>query len=127
VPKTFAEIKPLSIYGIAKGIGQLKKYEESLKGLNYIRDKWPPIMGTCYYNYQPYFYFNINGLILYTTIKPVAVPIGISAARVVATSQATQLAKGVTTTLEDVVGKMAENTEEFEEGELEADEIEEIY
>jgi RHS repeat-associated protein len=106
-PKTYAEIKPLSISGIAHGIGQLNTYERSLKDFGYVRDKWPSGIRTDYYNCQPFFYFNINGLILYTTIEPLVVPALFPAAKALAESQAAQLAKGVVTTLNDVVGKEA--------------------
>jgi hypothetical protein len=74
-------------------------------------------------NYQPYFYFNIDGLILYTSIDPISIPLAFPVAKALAKTQAAQLANGVTTTLSDYVGKVAVDVEEAETAETEEDAI----
>jgi len=108
--KTFADIKPLSLAGIYKGIKQLDNYEESLKGLKYTRELWPlnsfaPVR-TVFYNYHPYFYFNVDGILFYTRIDPGIgfLPISIPGLRKLAAEQAVKLAAGEATTFEAVVG-----------------------
>jgi len=127
--KTFAEIKPLTLPKISKGLAQLKAYENSLGELNYKRDQWPENslinVRVVFYNWNPYFYFNVNGLILYTRVDPgsLFVPTSIAAAKTLATDSAAALANGAATTFEEVVGQRAIGVEAFEGSEIVGDAI----
>jgi hypothetical protein len=130
--KTYTDIKPLSLSGVIDGVRQLKTYDDSLMGLKYTRERWPAnsvaSLRTVFYNWNPYFYFNVDGIIFYTRINLsyAAIPISIPAARALAIKQATQLAEGAATTFEEVVGARAAyvntyNSAQFEEDEGDAE------
>jgi hypothetical protein len=116
--KTYAEIKPLTLAKISQGLAQLQRYEDSLGILQYTREQWPAdsIAGVrmVFYDWSPYFYFNVDGLILYTRVDPelflLPVPLSIGSAKVMASQSAKMLARGAATTMEDVFGQMAIRT-----------------
>jgi len=124
--KTYADIKPLSLGGLYGGIEQLESYDNSLKNLNYTREQWPANsfapLRTVFYNFAPYFYFNVDGIIFYTRIDPgfAILPISITKVRALAVKQAEQLLEKGATTFEDVAGKMG--MEGAEAGALEIEE-----
>ncbi len=123
-PKTFAEIKPLSESGVARGIVQLNNYDRSLSALGYSRDKWPgnPPLRRCFVGTQPYFYFNIHGLILYTKLKPPFIlPVFFPQAKKLAAVNAEKIIAGPQTTLEDVVGEEVVGVEVAETAGIGAD------
>ena len=125
--KTYADIKPLSLSGIIDGVEQLKIYDRSLMNLKYTREQWPANsfapLRTVFYNYNPYFYFNVDGIIFYTRIDPgiVIFPISIPGARALAIKQAAKLAAGEATTFEEVVQVQAVGVETAETAGIGAD------
>jgi|GEM_PF-1575289 len=112
--KTYAEIKPLTEGKISEGFNQLRTYDDSLGGLNYTRDLWPlgslPPIRITFYNWAPYFYFNVDGLILYTRIDPELffIPVGKPITKEIAKDLAKQSAKRLAikgaTTLTKAIG-----------------------
>jgi hypothetical protein len=66
VAKTFAEIKPLWIYGIVTGVEQRLKYSAALLPLGYSWETWPETPPFISVDGTPLTFFNAGGLIFYT-------------------------------------------------------------
>jgi hypothetical protein len=66
--RKYAEIKPLSLSGVAAGILQIAAYDAAFQasGLGYTRDTWPDGVRGAHVFTQPIAYFNIAGVIFYT-------------------------------------------------------------
>jgi RHS repeat-associated protein len=68
VNRTFMEIKPLSLSGIAKGIAQIATYDVafSFSGKGYSRGTWPSKVRGANVGMDQIAYFNVQGVIFYT-------------------------------------------------------------
>lgn len=74
IKRTYGEIKPLSLSGVAAGIAQMAAYEvmygvngsPGLTGLTFNHETWPNGVRGSYVGQIPIAYFNVGGIIFYT-------------------------------------------------------------
>jgi RHS repeat-associated protein len=91
--RLFNEIKPLSLSGVAKGLVQMRIYNWSLKGEGFESDPdWLPRSPTIVCGEETFF-FNVDGLIFYTTSKSLAEQAAIGAVTIAALRQAIRISK----------------------------------
>jgi len=68
ISRTYMEIKPLSLSGVAKGVFQIGLYSATFNAFNlgYSRGTWPNGVRSAYVGLDPIAYFNVQGIIFYT-------------------------------------------------------------
>ena len=68
ISRTYMEIKPLSLSGVAKGVFQIGVYSATFNAFNlgYSRGTWPNGVRSTYVGLDPIAYFNVQGIIFYT-------------------------------------------------------------